>query len=451
MLGSPRQLPYPPTPATIPGSTRAVSGCCGSPKRSGSITAIGRAPIARMSRTMPPTPVAAPWYGSTKLGWLCDSTLKVTATWSLTLTTPAFSPMPASSRSDGGALSANWRRCTLLDLYEQCSLHMTEYIASSDSVGRRPSSLRIFSYSSSWTPSSAYGCSTSGVRSACPTVSNSAGGATGGASSTVVMFSVPLRPVGVPVDVPGHHPAAGLQLVEHGRIGDVAPLAVLDRDQQLLPRPVLRRPGAGGGLDAQRLVAVAEVQVRVADQRAGQQVGLAEDLEAVADAEDRQAGLGGGHDRAHDRREPGDRPAAQVVAVREAAGQDHRVDPPQIRIVVPERYVVGTAPADRPAGVAVVQRARERDDPDPHAVPSSTTCSVKSSITGFASSLSAISRARSRSASPVNSISIRLPMRTESTPETPRLGRAFATAWPAGSRISGLSMTSTTTRATGYS
>ena len=46
--------------------------------------------------------------------------------------TPAFSPMPASSRSVGGAFSPNWRRCTLLDLYEQCSLHMIEYIASSD-------------------------------------------------------------------------------------------------------------------------------------------------------------------------------------------------------------------------------------------------------------------------------------------------------------------------------
>ena len=29
------------------------------------MTAIGRAPIDMMSRTMPPTPVAAPWYGST--------------------------------------------------------------------------------------------------------------------------------------------------------------------------------------------------------------------------------------------------------------------------------------------------------------------------------------------------------------------------------------------------
>ena len=79
MFGRPRQLPYPPTPATMPGSTRWVSGWSIGPTRSGSMTAIGRAPIVRMSRTMPPTPVAAPWYGSTKLGWLCDSTLNVTA------------------------------------------------------------------------------------------------------------------------------------------------------------------------------------------------------------------------------------------------------------------------------------------------------------------------------------------------------------------------------------
>jgi hypothetical protein len=60
------------------------------------MTATGRAPIAMMSRTMPPTPVAAPWYGSTYDGWLCDSTLNVTAQPSPMSTTPAFSPMPAS-------------------------------------------------------------------------------------------------------------------------------------------------------------------------------------------------------------------------------------------------------------------------------------------------------------------------------------------------------------------
>ena len=37
----------------------------GAPKRSPSSSAIGRAPIATMSRRIPPTPVAAPWNGST--------------------------------------------------------------------------------------------------------------------------------------------------------------------------------------------------------------------------------------------------------------------------------------------------------------------------------------------------------------------------------------------------
>src|SRR6266542_2812985 len=143
MLGSPRQLPYPPTPATTPGTTRLASSASAAQKRSESMTAIGRAPIARMSRTMPPTPVAAPWYGSTKLGWLWLSTLKVTASRSEMRTTPALAPIPASSRSEGGAFSANWRRWTLLDLYEQCSLHMIAYIASSDWVGRRDPADRV--------------------------------------------------------------------------------------------------------------------------------------------------------------------------------------------------------------------------------------------------------------------------------------------------------------------
>ena len=47
------------------GRTRRVSGASAGPNRSESMTATGRAPMARMSRTMPPTPVAAPWNGST--------------------------------------------------------------------------------------------------------------------------------------------------------------------------------------------------------------------------------------------------------------------------------------------------------------------------------------------------------------------------------------------------
>ena len=54
--------------------------------------------MAKMSRRMPPTPVAAPSKGSTALGWLCDSTLKAQASPSPTDTAPAFSPGPITSR-----------------------------------------------------------------------------------------------------------------------------------------------------------------------------------------------------------------------------------------------------------------------------------------------------------------------------------------------------------------
>src|SRR6478672_7230411 len=173
MFGRPKEFPYPPIPRTTPSSTRRVSGASAAPNLSWSITATGRAPIAMMSRTIPPTPVAAPWYGSTYDGWLWDSTLKVTAQPSPMSTTPAFSPMPTSRCSfiASVVLSPNWRRWFLLDLYEQCSDHMTEYMASSAAVGRRPRMSRMRWYSSGLRPSSANGCSWSGVAAATSTVS----------------------------------------------------------------------------------------------------------------------------------------------------------------------------------------------------------------------------------------------------------------------------------------
>jgi hypothetical protein len=70
-----------------------------------------------------------------------------------------------------GGRSPNLLRCTLLDLYEQCSDHMTEYIASSAAVGRRPRISWMRAYSSALRPSSAQGCSWSGVPEATATVS----------------------------------------------------------------------------------------------------------------------------------------------------------------------------------------------------------------------------------------------------------------------------------------
>ena len=84
---------------------------------------------------MPPTPVAAPWYGSTAEGWLCDSILNATASPSPIEMTPAFSPGPATTPSPAvGSVRSNGFEL----LYEQCSLHMTLNIASSRSFGSRP-------------------------------------------------------------------------------------------------------------------------------------------------------------------------------------------------------------------------------------------------------------------------------------------------------------------------
>ncbi len=98
-------------------------------------------------------------------------------------------------------------------------------------------------------------------------------------------------------------------------------------------RLVKRRVGV---LHAQRHHLAHELQRRVAQQRAGEEVGLAGDLESVADAEHGGAALGVRHDLAHDRAEAGDGAGAEIVAVAEAAGEDHDVDALQVVILVPE-------------------------------------------------------------------------------------------------------------------
>ena len=74
-----------------------TSGSSSGPKRSESITAMGRAPMVKMSRRMPPTPVAAPWKGSMKLGWLWDSILNAITQPPPMSMTPAFSPGPCTT------------------------------------------------------------------------------------------------------------------------------------------------------------------------------------------------------------------------------------------------------------------------------------------------------------------------------------------------------------------
>ena len=110
-----------------------------------------------------------------------------------------------------------------------------------------------------------------------------------------------------------------------------------------------------------------ELQIAVAQHRAGQQPGLEQHLEAVADAEHRAAALGEVADRRHDRREARDRAGAQVVAVREPAGQDHDVGALEARVLVPdERGLVPEHVLRGVVGVVVAVGAGKDDDGELH-------------------------------------------------------------------------------------
>ena len=107
------------------------------------------------------------------------------------------------------------------------------------------------------------------------------------------------------------------------------------------------------------------MQRRVRQQRARQQPGLAQDLEAVADPEHEPAGLGELGHLLHHRRKARDRPRTQVVAVGEAARDDHGVDAVQVAIAVPEQHRLADALRGL-QGVDLVAGAREADDAELH-------------------------------------------------------------------------------------
>src|SRR3954453_9142185 len=320
---------------------------------------------------MPPTPVAAPWNGSTALGWLWDSTLKATARPSPMSTAPAFSPGPSTTRSPSvGSVPSSFLEC----LYEQCSLHMSENIASSTWLGSRPSLSQTRRYSSAVRPRAT--ASSSVGKSCCTRHRLEDRQAVGGAGERVD------RVLGVrhePEDVArlvAHAGDVALRAVVIGRVaqddlvGDRVEVGVvveagrvLDGDRQALPDRRLARERRVGVDDLEGRLAADEAQLAVWQQGAGQQVRLAEHLEAVADAEDQSPVAGELDDRLHDRREPGDRADAQVVAVGEAAGDDHGVDVLQVAVGVPQQLRLPDAAA-REQRVDVVARAGEPHDPE---------------------------------------------------------------------------------------
>src|SRR3989442_2511412 len=133
-------------PAVTPEIVRRTAGSAGGPKKRAFSTAVGRAPIAKTSRRIPPTPVAAPWNGSMADGWLWLSTLKTQRRPPPRSTAPAFSPGPtATDAPREGSVRKSFLEC----LYAQCSLHMAPNIAHSSALGSRPicSRTRAASYS----------------------------------------------------------------------------------------------------------------------------------------------------------------------------------------------------------------------------------------------------------------------------------------------------------------
>src|SRR2546423_10886552 len=166
------------------------------------------------------------------------------------------------------------------------------------------------------------------------------------------------------VAVPEHHLAALLQAAQGGRVGEVVALAVGDRHADHLVLVQVVREGEVCALADQLAPGAAKFQAGVAEQGAGQQAGLTEDLEAVADSPAQSATLGELDAALHHRREAGDRPGPQIIAIAEAAREDHAVDPPQVAVLVPQ--VLQLRPRERlddQSTVPIRPRPRKHHNP----------------------------------------------------------------------------------------
>ena len=102
-------------------------------------------------------------------------------------------------------------------------------------------------------------------------------------------------------------------------------LSVRHRDLQHLTALAGLTEGGIDALGQETGPLTAVLQMPVAAQHPGQQPGLAQDLEAVADPDDRTALGDKLVQRRHYRREPGDGPSPQIITIGEAARQHQAV------------------------------------------------------------------------------------------------------------------------------
>ncbi len=171
------------------------------------------------------------------------------------------------------------------------------------------------------------------------------------------------RAVGV-LPIAEHHPAIPLQPIQRFLVGEEFALSIAHGHDSFA---AIAESGGEAGLQIGDLQVdrLADIfQGRVAQQGAGQHAGFAQDLETVADAHHRDAALGGDPDRLDHGRERRHGPAAQIVAIGEAARQHDQVQARrQLGVLVPDHRDLGAGGAlDRHLAVAVAVGAGEDDD-----------------------------------------------------------------------------------------
>src|SRR5580698_3123206 len=159
---------------------------------------------------------------------------------------------------------------------------------------------------------------------------------------------------------------------------------------------------------------------------------FAENLEAIADAEDESAGFRVRHHRLHRGREACDRARAQVVAVTESAGDDNALDVAESRVFMPD--VPGGLTQNvrqHVIGVLITIATGKLDNSKSHWI-----SNVYSSMTGLLRSLwqaSSIFFCNSALLPPSSSISMNFPIRTSLMPLKFIDSSACLTVFPCGS------------------
>jgi len=129
-----------------------------------------------------------------------------------------------------------------------------------------------------------------------------------------------------------------LEFGKRGIVTRVIAVAVGDGNFQNLARLCGARERGMGVFDSNVNVAADEAEAGVAHHGSGKKAGFEENLEAVADAEDKAAGFSEFCDGVHDRRKACNGAGAEVVSVRKAAGKQDGVTIVEIFRLMPDEF-----------------------------------------------------------------------------------------------------------------